>query len=426
MRNIKNWLLLCVERTVQCVLITLDLFNKNGLANHAAAASYSFLFSAAPGLVIVAFLILEVFKSSPETAATLIKNMGLLSNAFDINDLTETFLSTSRPGIAGFISIAGLLWTARIFALSLQRGLGIIFPDSEKIKPVKKTLLPFVIEAAIFLFAVFTVFTSEAAFVMYQAFDILPLDHAWLISVSRVLGRFSPFVMAGILVFLGYTFVPARKPKRSASLIGTLFCIGLFTAMVVMSRFIIDVERYGVIYGTLGNLLILLVNVYFFFILFFLGAELTFIVNSFDALLLSRFIQTGSMPQKSFIKRWLTPTDVTLGKYIHTFAKEDVIFSKGDKSKEVYYITSGEAAVYLDENLMIDRIEHGKFFGEMGHLLSECRNATVKAYTDLKVLIIPPPLFQEILKYSKDADKRIITLLSERLRNIDAKLFVGE
>jgi membrane protein len=175
--------------------------------------------------------------------------------------------------------------------------------------------------------------------------------------------------------------------------------------------------------GTLGNLLVLLVNVYFFFILFFLGAELTFIINSFDALLLSRFIQTGSIPEKkSFTKRLLTPTGASLKEYIRFYEKEEVVFSKGGTSREIYYVISGEAAVYLEEGAMIDLIEQGKFFGEMGHLLSEGRSATIKAHTDLKVLIIPPALFQEVLLHSKDADQKIITLLSERLRNINAKL----
>jgi CRP-like cAMP-binding protein len=113
---------------------------------------------------------------------------------------------------------------------------------------------------------------------------------------------------------------------------------------------------------------------------------------------------------------------MALKEYIRSYEKEDVVFFFLLTSMEIYYIISGEAAVYLEEGVMIDRIEHGKFFGEMGHLLSEGRSATVKAHTDLKVLIIPPALFQEVLKHSKDADQKIITLLSERLRNVNAKL----
>ena len=426
-QKIQKWLVLCVERAVQCVLIILELFTKNGLSNHAAAAAYGFLFSAAPGLLIVSFLILEVFKTSPETAAALIGNMGLFSEALDINELTRTFLSASRPGIAGVVSIVGLLWTTRIFALSLQRGLGIVFPDTEKVKPVKKIVSPIVIEAAVIFIAFIAVFTSETAFLVYQVFEIFSLNQPWFAGISGLLGRLSPLVIAGLFIFLGYTYVPARAPKRSAALTGAIFCTGLFSALIFLSRFIINEERYGIVYGTLGNLLVLLVNVYFFFILFFLGAELTFIIDSFDAFLLSRFVQAGSVSEKrSFAKRWVTPTDIALKKYIRFYQKEDVVFSRGENSREIYYIISGEASVYLEKGGMVDRIERGKFFGEMGHLLSEDRSATVKAHTDLKVLVISPALFQDILKYSKNADQKIITLLSERLRNVNAKLTVEE
>jgi hypothetical protein len=36
----------------------------------------------------------------------------------------------------------------------------------------------------------------------------------------------------------------------------------------------------------------------------------------------------------------------------------------------------------------------------------------------------PPLLFQEVLRFSHDADKRIITILSERLKKANEKLFV--
>ena len=101
------------ESTVQCVLIAMELFNKNGLANHAAACAYGFLFSAAPALLIVALFISEVLKSTPETTAALIGQMGIISYAFDMRELFENFINLSKPGIAGFISVIGLLWAAR-------------------------------------------------------------------------------------------------------------------------------------------------------------------------------------------------------------------------------------------------------------------------------------------------------------------------
>jgi membrane protein len=377
-------------------LIALELFNKNGLANHAAAGAYGFLFSAAPALLFVSFFVSQVFKATPETVAELIGRIGPLSQAFDMRNLTVTFLSVSRPGIAGFASLAGLLWTARIFALSLRHGLGVIFPDTEKIKPFKKMMTPVLIETAIILFAFIIIFSSEAAFL--------------------------PLFAVALLVFLGYSFVPAAKPKWTAALAGTLFCIGAYTLVLLASSLIFNSENYDVLYGTLGTLLVLLVNVYFFFMLFFLGAEMVFIANSFDALLLSHFIHSSSQPKSSFGKLWFTSVKGSLKKYVRFYEKGTALFYKGENRSDVYYILSGSAGVYLEEGSMFTVIEQGKFFGEMGHVLSEKRSATIKAHTDLTVLVIPYVLFQEVSKYGSDADKKLIALLSERLRNVNEKL----
>jgi uncharacterized BrkB/YihY/UPF0761 family membrane protein len=415
----------CGESTVQCVLITAELFNKNGLANHAAAGAYGFLFSAAPALLIVALFISEVLKSTPETAVALVGQMGLLSHAFDLRRLSENILSLSEPGIAGFISFIGLLMTARIFALSLQRGLGVIFPDTDKIKPAKKMASSVLIEAAIILFAFIAVFASKAGLLFFHVMDSISFNQAWFSGINNNLRLLTPLLMAGILIFLGYYFVPAKAPKRSAALIGTLFCIGLFSAFFLMPQFMFNTERYYFMYGTLGSLLILLFNVFFFFILFYLGAELTFIMDSLDAILLSRFIQAGSESEKKrFGTQWFATADGTLSKYIRSYEKGAALFFRGEASYEVYYILSGDAAVYLDEGVMLALIGQGKLLGEMGYFLSESRSATVKAHTDLKVLAIPPLLFQEVLRFSHDADKKVITILSERLKKANEKLFV--
>jgi membrane protein len=375
------------KSAVQCVLITVELFNKNGLANHAAAGAYGFLFSAAPALLIVALFNAQVLQSAPETATALISQMGLISHAFDMRKLSESILSVLEPGVAGVISVVGLLWAARIFALSLQRGLGVIFPDTGDISPAKKVTSSVLIEAALILFA----FMAVTTFV----FSLL-----------------APLLMAGLFVFAGYTLVPAKAPKRSAALIGTLCCIGFFSAFFLIQQFIFNAEHYYFIYGTMGSLLILLVNVYFFFILFYVGAELTFIMDSLDALLLSRFIQGA---------RWFASVNGALRKYIRSYEKGAVLFSRGELSQEVYYVLSGDAAVYLDEGVMLALVGQGKLLGEMGSFLSESRSATVKAHTDLRVLVIPSPLFQDVLRFSHDADKKVITILSERLKKTNER-----
>ena len=416
-----------IETVIQCILITLELFNTHGLANHAAAGAYGFLLAAAPALLIVSFFIVYVLKSSPETAVLLIAQLGLLSQAFDMQELAGAFLSVSRPGIAGIVSVIGLLWTARIFVVSLQRGLGIIFPGTENINPAKNMAVSIGIELAIILFVFITIFSSTAEFLVFNVMGIAAVEHKLLAGISEVLSVLVPFAVLGILIFFIFIVVPAKAPKKNAALAGTALCTGSFFAVISAQQLFFNSEKYSNTYGSLGNLLVLLAVVYFFFILFFLGAELTTIINSFDALLLSRFIKTSSDPKKtSIMKRWFASTRGVLQKYVRSYKKGEVLFVKGENSSDVYFILEGEAAVYLDGDTILALIKQGKFFGEMGNVLLAGRSATIKAHSDLRVLMIPPLLFQEVLKHSSDADQKVIEVLSERLRDVNEKLVTDD
>jgi CRP-like cAMP-binding protein len=150
-----------------------------------------------------------------------------------------------------------------------------------------------------------------------------------------------------------------------------------------------------------------------------MGAQLTFVVQHFDALLFSRLAQTK--PVNAFMKALFTSTRGPLGKYLHVYKKGEEIFHQGEMSKEVYYIMKGEAAVFLHDQ-QVSVVGSGKFFGEMGHILGEQRSATMKAHTDLDTLVLSPSLFEEVLHSDPDIDKRVINTFSRRLKDSNKKI----
>ena len=90
----------------------------------------------------------------------------------------------------------------------------------------------------------------------------------------------------------------------------------------------------------------------------------------------------------------------------------------------MYYIVSGKAGVYLDEECRnrIALIDENHFFGEMEFIQSEGRSASIKAETDLSVLILSRPLFRSILKNDPDTNQNLILDLSERLRSTNRQV----
>lgn len=62
------------------------------------------------------------------------------------------------------------------------------------------------------------------------------------------------------------------------------------------------------------------------------------------------------------------------------------------------------------------------FFGEMGYVLASKRSATVKADAGFTALVLPPRLFEHVLTIDKNADNKVIEMLSERLKHTNDQL----
>jgi CRP-like cAMP-binding protein len=132
-----------------------------------------------------------------------------------------------------------------------------------------------------------------------------------------------------------------------------------------------------------------------------------------DALLFARFRRSHSkpVPDKNLIDRLFAVPPRPLKKYMAFFKKDDSVFTPRDQRQDVYYILSGRAGVYLD-NEGLKRtaiIEEGRFFGEMASITSEdYRAVSIKAETDLSVIILPPELFRVILQIDPDTDATVL------------------
>jgi small-conductance mechanosensitive channel/CRP-like cAMP-binding protein len=95
-----------------------------------------------------------------------------------------------------------------------------------------------------------------------------------------------------------------------------------------------------------------------------------------------------------------------------TFGAGEMVVREGDVGDSFYVIERGEAEVTLDNGAVVkslSRLHAGSFFGEMSLLAGEPRSATVRATTDLTVLVIDRDTFKEIIS----ADPALLGPLSE-------------
>ncbi|MDR0444399.1 MAG: YihY/virulence factor BrkB family protein [Treponema sp.] len=420
-----------VKTHAQRLFIILELFDRNGLANHAAAGAYGFFLSLAPLLLLITSFLLVVFKPSPQEIAALVGNIPFSDIIYDEHWLSINFLSISQSGIPGIISALSVFWAGRILLLSVQRGLRVIFPGTKSRNPLIDTLVTLAAEVGMLLFVLLLILGSQTALRFYRTLNFFTDTSSLKLIISVIRGRFFFIVLMGIVAFFIYRFMPANSPKKLSAFWGALFLTLTYGCTTLALGILIDQSNYNFIYGTLGSLVILLVNVYFFFIFFFLGAQVAYVDDSFDALLFSKLRHTRSKAgekksrHEDALEKLFFSTEGNLNKYFRTHKKGEIIFSQGDTWDDIYYLLEGEVEVNILSSRggsFIDTLTPGSFFGEMGYLLSEQRSATVSAKTDISALALPPSLFEEILNNDTGIDRAIIEYMSRKLKNTNEQV----
>jgi len=95
-----------------------------------------------------------------------------------------------------------------------------------------------------------------------------------------------------------------------------------------------------------------------------------------------------------------------------------VLTRQGEPGEEFFIIVDGTALVTLSMTRR-HRLKPGEFFGEMSLLDGGPRSATVKAETDLRVLVINRAHFWELIRSVPELTQQMLVGLSRRLRELE-------
>jgi Cyclic nucleotide-binding domain/FHA domain len=119
------------------------------------------------------------------------------------------------------------------------------------------------------------------------------------------------------------------------------------------------------------------------------------------------------------------PQNHKLQEFLHRFEGGSVIFREGDLGSEMYIIQKGHVRISLtvggrERELAV--LEKGDFFGEIALLdESPARSATATAVDEVEVLELTSRDLQQILRRKPDIAVRMMTKLSERLREANRR-----
>lgn len=99
-----------------------------------------------------------------------------------------------------------------------------------------------------------------------------------------------------------------------------------------------------------------------------------------------------------------------------TCTRDEIIFSQGDNSREMYILLEGQVTVAVEGMELAVIGAKGSYFGEMAKLLDLPRTATVKALAPCKLLIIQEDVVEEFLSHSPNLGFKLAKILAGRLK----------
>ena len=109
-----------------------------------------------------------------------------------------------------------------------------------------------------------------------------------------------------------------------------------------------------------------------------------------------------------------------------SLVRNDLLFSEGDPATEMFVVISGRVAMARESfdgrESVLALMEPGDLFGEMPLFDHDSRSADARALEPSEVLAVPYNVVVELYAERPELLWRVVTLLSNRLRNMDDAL----
>lgn len=113
--------------------------------------------------------------------------------------------------------------------------------------------------------------------------------------------------------------------------------------------------------------------------------------------------------------------EVLFKKFGHTFPGGTLLFQEGEACSGMFIIIKGRVRLFkkiAHEELTIDVLQDGDFFGEMGCLINQPRTVNALVEEESQILFIQPQLLDTLLRESPEICIRIIGNLAQRMKKV--------
>lgn len=393
-----------------------QLFNRNGLSNHAAATAFYCLLSATPVLLLLSYALQWLGNLAENSHAAAIL-MAALYQQLRLDTLIDLgFIPREARIGAGGVGLLTLALASRGLVNTVQGAFRVIFPEGKKRRLVLSWLLPLVILPLLFVLAGLAAL-AQGTLRFLADYDFIGLGNALLL---QGLGQALGGAMLWSVLFLAFWRLPRQHPApRLAAAFALLAALSLVGLLAGFSAFF-RVEKYQGLYGALGGVVFVLIGAYLAALVFYFWAQTLYAWSKVDVAALEKlFVHLGDNRVEGAV---FGDAGRLLAKYGQTWPAGHVLVREGATDRTAYFLYQGRAAVTRqvgDAPVKLGELAAGQLFGEMAYLLKEPRTASVTAQTELTVLALPPAVLEELMRYSAPLSRRIIDTLCQRLERMN-------
>ncbi|MBI5194914.1 MAG: YihY family inner membrane protein [Nitrospirae bacterium] len=379
-------------------------FQKNNNPGTSASLAYYSFFAIIPLLLLVIYF-LGNFVLSSQTALRGVEALASqMFPQFKTVVTNEILALSQHKNVWGILSIIALFWSITPLAGGLRNAFLKIFKSDKKIPFLKAKL--FDSAAVLMILTLFTLLVLSQIFysvIVNTIFKKLPF-------FLEVVNVAAPLITTMLFMSFFYLVFSPVKLKTGYILTGAAVTALLWSLMSpLFSIFLTYNPDYGVAFGSLKTIFILLVWVYYSFSVILFGIEVIANVRKKEALLLKGVFLEPQVSNKKHRR--------LLKKFGRSYNSGEIIFKEGDTGRDMFFVLSGAVSISKNEQTL-KTMKEGDYFGEMSMLIQSPRTAAaVASEPNTQLLIISQDNFEIILREEPKVLLSVLKEMAQRLKS---------
>jgi membrane protein len=371
-------------------------FIKNDNSSAATSLAYYSFFALIPLLLLLFFALSFFITSSKSVMQRITMLLSQFIPYYSDTILNEVYTLARHKGMWGVVGIGVLLWASMPLMGTLRTAFYNIFKIEERPSFLKTNIL----DLSVILLTLSLFVAVSFSSVAFKSFLVL--------GGSTVLYDIASYFLTAAVISVFYlVFSPAKMPfcYIFAGSVLTTFLWGIIRP--VFGLFLSYNPHYGITFGSLKALFIVIIWIYYSFSVLLFGAEVIANLRRKDILMLrGLFYETHTDRKTQRLKR----------KFGRDYKAGDVIFKEGEKGAEMFYVLSGSVGLIKNDRAL-KVMQKGEYFGEMALLIGTPRTTSALAEEDnTSLAIIGPENFETLLREEPKIAMSFLKELAHRLK----------